>query len=107
MVIGILKAIGSTNMSIRRIFIIQGSYLLITGLLWGNIAGLGICFLQSHFQIVTLPVESYYLSAVPISVHLKDLILINAGTVILCVTALILPSHIISRIQVIKVLKFD
>ncbi len=105
--IGILKAMGGRNSSIRRIFILQGIYLLISGLFWGNLFGLGLSFLQEKFEIITLPVESYYLSSVPVSIDAFDLLLINGSTILLCFIALILPSQIISRINVVKVIKFE
>lgn len=105
--IGILKSIGCDNGTIRRIFILQGTYLLLTGLILGNVIGLGCAFIQETFEFITLPEESYYLSAVPIKVNWLDITLINASTIALCVVSLIIPSHIISGIQVIKVLKFD
>lgn len=105
--IGVLKTLGTENGSIRRIFIYQGLFLLVSGLLWGNIAGLGLCYLQSEFELIKLPVESYYLSSVPVSVDLTQILWINGITVLLCFVSLILPSHIISRINIVKVLKFE
>ena len=105
--IGIFKALGFHNGSVQRIFILQGIYLLGFGLILGNLGGLGIGLIQMKYGLITLSVESYYLSAVPIKIELLDLLSINLGTIIICAAALILPSRIISRIQVIKVLKFD
>lgn len=105
--IGVLKALGSRNSSIRRIFIYQGLFLLLSGLFWGNLFGIGLSLLQDHFEFIKLPVESYYLSAVPVTVDLQDLLMINGVTIILCFISLILPSHIISKINVVKVLKFE
>lgn len=105
--IGVFKALGARNGSIRRIFILQGLYLLFTGLFWGNLFGLVLCYLQNEFEIIKLPVESYYLSAVPVKVELFDLFMINGTTILLCFLALVLPSQIISRINVVKVIKFE
>ena len=86
-------------------------YVFIAGM-FGLFTGLAkiavICFLVlAFFQLITLPVESYYLSSVPISIDIMDLILINGSTILLCFLALILPSQIISRINVVKVIKFE
>lgn len=105
--IGVLKTLGTENGSIRRIFIYQGLFLLVSGLLWGNLAGIGLCYLQSEFELIKLPVESYYLSSVPVSIDLTQILWINGVTVVLCFVSLILPSHIISRINIVKVLKFE
>jgi lipoprotein-releasing system permease protein len=105
--IGVFKALGSRNASIRRIFIYQGLYLLASGLFWGNLVGIGLAWLQDRFEIIKLPVESYYLSSVPIFIDPVDLGIINGVTILLCFAALILPSQIISRIDVVKVIKFD
>ena len=105
--IGVLKAMGTRNASIRRMFIYQGMFLLLSGLFWGNLFGISLSFLQSEFDLIKLPVESYYLSSVPIEVDFTDLLLINGTTIILCFLSLILPSQIISRIDVVKVIKFE
>ena len=105
--IGVLKTLGSSNWNIKRIFIYQGGYLLLVGLLWGNLIGIGLCFIQKEFKIIELPVESYYLSSVPILMEFSDIFLINLGAFTLCGLALILPSHLISKIVIAKVIKFD
>ncbi|MEQ8325277.1 MAG: FtsX-like permease family protein [Vicingaceae bacterium] len=105
--IGVLKTIGANNWSIKRIFILQGAYLLLSGLFWGNLIGLGLGYIQHKFGIIELNVESYYLSSVPILLSLKDLLIINGGAFVLCMLALILPSHLVSNIVIAKVIKFD
>lgn len=105
--IGVLKTLGSSNWNIKRIFIYQGGYLLLIGLFWGNLTGIGLCLLQREFKIIELPVESYYLSSVPIQLEFTDIFFINLGAFTLCSLALILPSHLISKIVIAKVIKFD
>jgi lipoprotein-releasing system permease protein len=105
--IGVLKTLGSSNWNIKRIFIYQGGYLLLNGLFWGNLIGIGLCLLQREFKIIELPVESYYLSSVPIQMEFTDIFFINFGAFTLCSLALILPSHLISKIVIAKVIKFD
>jgi len=104
--IGILKALGSRNASIRRIFIMNAAYIIGIGLLWGNVIGIGLCLLQSYFSIIPLPVESYYVSTVPIHFNWGYILLLNAGTFIFCTLMLVLPSFVITRITPVKAIRF-
>ena len=104
--IGILKALGSRNASIRRIFIMNAAYIIGIGLLWGNVIGIGLCLLQSYFSIIPLPVESYYVSTVPIHFSWGYILLLNAGTFIFCTLMLVLPSFVITRITPVKAIRF-
>ena len=104
--IGILKAIGAENISIRKIFIITATYLLGAGLLIGNAVGLILCFIQDRFQPVKLDQESYYVSVVPISFTFLDFLLLNIGTLIVCVLMMIIPSVIITRISPVRAIRF-
>jgi lipoprotein-releasing system permease protein len=104
--IGILKALGSRNASIRRIFIMNAAYIIGIGLLWGNVIGIGLCLLQSYFSIIPLPVESYYVSTVPIHFSWGYILLLNAGTFIFCTLMMVLPSFFITRITPVKAIRF-
>lgn len=104
--IGILKALGGTNFDIQTIFIFNALYIVLLGVLLGNVLGLGVCLLQKHFQIITLEPESYYLSVAPIAVNWVALALINVGTLIICFAALVLPSFLVARISPIKAIQF-
>lgn len=105
--IGILKALGTKNWSIRKIFLYNATYLIGKGLLWGNVFGLAICLLQYHFGLVKLPQESYYVPVVPINIDLWHVLLINAGTLVACVLMLIIPSYIITRVSPVKAIRFN
>jgi lipoprotein-releasing system permease protein len=105
--IGVLKALGARNMSIRRIFLYNAAYIISKGLLFGNIAGIGICLLQKYFSIVSLPQESYFMSVVPINLDIIQILLLNIGTLGICTLMLLLPSFIISRITPVKAIRFD
>jgi len=105
--IGILKAMGTKNWSIRKIFLYQSGFIISKGLLWGNVIGLAICFLQVQFQIFKLDPVSYYLEAVPINLKLWHILALNAGTLITTVLMLIIPSYIISRLSPEKTIKFN
>ena len=105
--IGILKAMGAKNWSIRKIFILQASHLILRGMLYGNVIGITLCFLQSRFGLIKLDPTVYYLSQVPIELTIKHWLLLNLVTFIVCASALLIPSIIISRIRPIKSIKFD
>ena len=105
--IGILKALGSENWSIRKIFIRHAGKLIITGLLWGNVLGIGLALLQQHFQLVKLSAETYYLNRVPILLNWTDILLIDLGTLLICLLAMLVPSYFITRITPVKAIRFD
>ena len=105
--IGILKAMGAKNWSIRKIFILQASHLILRGMFYGNVIGITLCFLQSTFGLIKLDPTVYYLSQVPIELTIKHWLLLNLVTFIVCASALLIPSIIISRIRPIKSIKFD
>jgi len=105
--IGILKALGMKNIGIRKIFLFNASYITGTGLLWGNLAGFTLCLIQMKTGIITLPQESYYVSVVPVNLDILNIILLNAGTLVICLLMLILPSYIITRVSPVKAIRFD
>ena len=105
--IGILKALGAVNVSIRKIFLYQSGFLIIKGLFWGNLIGLGICLIQKHFEIIKLDQTSYYLTAVPVNLSLYHLLTLNLVTCIVILLILIIPSVVISRISPVKAIKFN
>jgi lipoprotein-releasing system permease protein len=105
--IGLLKAIGAQDGLIRRIFIHSGLNLILRGLLIGNCLGLGICYIQDRFKIMTLNPRDYYMSFVPISWHWDVVVYLNLLTLAVVTLILLLPTMVISRIQPIKAIRFD
>ena len=105
--IGILKGMGAVNASIRKIFLYQSGYLAIKGMLWGNLIGLGICLIQSHFGLMKLDPSSYYLDTVPINLNILYVLLINIGTIVSTFLFLIIPSMIIARVEPEKAIRFN
>ena len=105
--IGILKGLGTIDASIRKIFLYQSGYLAIRGLLWGNLIGLTICFLQYRFNLIALDPESYYLDTVPINLNLIHILLLNLGTLASTFLFLLVPSMIIARISPEKSIRFE
>ena len=104
--IGILKALGSHNASIRKIFLYNASYLILKGLFWGNSIGLTIIGVQYFFKIITLNPETYYVATMPVNISLGAILALNMGTLVLCFLMLIIPSYIITKINPSKSIKF-
>src|SRR5665811_237991 len=105
--IGILKALGMPNWNVRKIFLYNAIYLIVKGLIWGNIIGIAICMIQQQFGILTLPEESYYISVVPIELNFINILILNSGTLLVCVVMLLIPSYVITKISPIKAIRYD
>ena len=105
--IGILKALGSDNWSVRKIFIYNAMYLVGVGLFWGNLIGIGLLLLQQHFDLFALDPDTYYVSQVPVYLHWSYIVALNVGTLVLCFLILLIPSYIISKISPVKAIRFE
>ncbi|MCK5402409.1 MAG: ABC transporter permease [Flavobacteriaceae bacterium] len=105
--IGILKALGSNNWSIRKLFLYNASYLIVLGLFWGNLIGLALLFIQKQFKLIPLDPSVYYVTEVPIYINLSYIIALNIGTFLLCLIMLLVPSYIITKITPIKAIRFE
>jgi lipoprotein-releasing system permease protein len=105
--IGMLKALGATNTMVRSMFVYQGMQLIGKGLLWGNVAGLGLCALQWKFRILTLSASDYYMSYVPISWHWITILMLNLLVFALVTIVLLVPTALIARIHPIRAIRFD
>lgn len=104
--IGTLKALGTTNRTIRRIFLIDAAYILGTGILLGDALGILLALLQKHFAIVKLPVETYYVDVVAIDIDPLSILWLNMGTLAVCLLALVLPSLLVTRIAPARAIRF-
>ncbi|MFD2565810.1 ABC transporter permease [Pseudotenacibaculum haliotis] len=104
--IGVLKALGSSNWSIRKVFLYNATYLILQGLFWGNLIGLTILLAQQYFGFITLDPENYYVSEVPVYINVFSMLLLNIGTLVLCFAMLLIPSVIITKIQPSKSIRF-
>lgn len=104
--IGILKALGSSNWNIRKIFLYNAGYLIGVGLLCGNILGIGLGIFQLKTHFFTLDQASYYMSFVPVQLEIQDIILLNLGTLIISLLVLLIPSLLVSRISPLKAIRF-
>jgi len=105
--VGILKALGNPNWNIRKIFLYQAAYLILKGLFWGNLIGLSLLFLQKKFKFISLNPETYYVKYAPVYININQVLLLNFGTMLLCLLMLIIPSIIVTKISPVKALKFD
>ena len=105
--IGILKSLGTSNLSIRKVFMYNSIYLVSKGLLWGNIIALLILFTQYSFQIISLDPKIYYMNSVPISFDLLSFLMLNIGTLIVCFVMMILPTIVITKISAVKAIRFE
>ncbi|MGE0077524.1 MAG: ABC transporter permease [Bacteroidales bacterium] len=105
--IGLLKALGSSNESIRKVFLLQSAYIMFKGLITGTILGIGICLLQKHFGLIKLDEEFYFLSSVPININIIHIIILNIVAFMVGMAMLVVPSMVVSRISPDKTLKFD
>ena len=105
--IGMLKAMGGANGFVRRVFLYHAGFLIARGMAIGNLLGILIAWIQIRFGIVTLPQESYYVTQVPINLELSHLLMINAGTFLICILMLVIPSMIVARIDPVKAIEFN
>lgn len=105
--VGLVKALGMSNPSVRKIFLYISVKLIGKGMLWGNIIGIGLCFIQYYFKLAKLDSETYYVDAVAIEINWYYFLLLNAGTFIACALMLFLPTLILTKLTPIKTLKFD
>jgi lipoprotein-releasing system permease protein len=105
--IGVLKALGSSNRSVTRIFLYQGLIIIGKGLVLGNLIGLFLALLQDHFRLIPLDPKDYFVDSVPILVNITSLILLNIGTLALTLLMMLIPAGILTRISPDKTIKFD
>lgn len=105
--IGILKALGANNFTIRKTFLWFSVFLIGKGMLCGNVVGLAFCILQSQFGIFQLDPETYYVDTVPVSFNVLLFLLINIGTLLTSVLMLIGPSYLITKINPASSMRYE
>lgn len=98
-IIGVLKTLGSSNKSMRTIFLINGAYLISLGLVIGNFIALGLIFIQNYTGFIKLDPDTYYVSELPFDFNLMTLLILNISVLLFCFMMLIIPSFIISKIS--------
>ncbi|MBQ7690463.1 MAG: ABC transporter permease [Muribaculaceae bacterium] len=105
--IGLLKALGATNRSVRRVFILLTQKLVLKALVLGNLLGLGLALAQKWLHIVRLDPDAYYMPYVPVSIDWLALLMLNVGIVVISYLTLIGPSLIISTIKPTSTMRFE
>ena len=105
--IGILKALGAEDKTIRNVFLYQAVYLIGKGLFWGNLIGIALAFLQLKTGFITLDPSSYYIKTVPVNLSVIHVLLLNAGSMAAILFMLLIPSKLISRITPVKAIRYD
>ncbi len=105
--IGILKAMGSRNWDIRKMFLYQATYLIFKGLLWGNSIGLALLFIQKYGHVIKLNPETYYVTEAPVYINITYILLLNIGVILLSYLMLLIPSYYITKISPVKSIKFE
>ncbi|NDV47406.1 ABC transporter permease [Paludibacter sp. 221] len=105
--IGILKSLGMSNWSVRKVFLYHSLFLILKGMLWGNLIGLTICALQYFFGIIPLDPESYYTATVPIAFNWGFVLLLNIGTLLASLLMMVGPSYLITKISPAKIIRYE
>lgn len=105
--IGVLKAIGATNGLLRKVFITMALRIVGTGLVAGDVIGIGLCALQSATGFVGLDPDNYYLDTVPILLSATHLVLLNIGVGAMCLLLMLGPSGLVASISPAKSIKFN
>ena len=104
--VGTLKALGSSNWAIQKVFLYYAAYIILLGLFLGNFLGVGLSLLQQHFGFIQLSEENYYLSVAPIELQFWPIFLINLGTLLITVIFLVIPSYLVTTIDPVKAIRF-
>lgn len=105
--IGILKAMGACNWSIRKVFLYFSVLLIVKALVLGNILGIGLCLIQQYTHVVKLNPATYYLEYVPVNLNIWHLVFLNVGTIAITVLMLLMPSYFITKISPEKTIRFE
>lgn len=105
--IGVLKAMGSTNRNIRKIFLYLSMFLTSRGMLWGNVIGILFIVIQKIFHVIRLNPETYYVDVAPVNFSITHILLLNIGTLVITTLMLIIPSYLVSKISPEKSIRFD
>ena len=105
--IGVLKAMGATNTKIRNVFLYFAGFIIVRGLLIGDVVAIGLLLIQQKYGLIHLDPANYYVETVPVEINGWAIALVNVGTLVLTTLALVLPSYMVSRIQPSKAIKFE
>ena len=105
--VGVLKALGARDFTVQKIFLFHGTIITLTGLFFGNLLGLLLCWLQQRYGFITLPEEAYYISKAAVNIVWWQIVLVNIGTFIICFLILLIPTVIVKRIKPVKAIQWN
>lgn len=105
--IGILKALGAANITVRHTFLWFAAFIISQGLLLGDVVGIGLVVLQQQTGFVHLDPASYYVETAPMELNILIIVLLNVATLLISVFVLIAPSYLVSHIHPVKAIQFD
>lgn len=105
--IGIFQVMGAGNWRLQKIFLLQAAYIVLWGLFWGNLLGLGLVWAQDTWQLIQLDPKTYYVHSAPVSLPIEAWGLLNLSTFILCLLFLLIPSYLVAQISPVRALRFD
>ena len=104
--IGVLKAVGAPDASIQGVFLYHGAIITVLGIVGGDIAALLLCWLQQKYGFITLPEEAYYISTAAVNLEWWHVVVVNAGTFVVCFLTLRIPTLIVRRVQPVRAIQF-
>lgn len=105
--IGVLKSLGADNWTIRKVFLYNATRIVLKGMFWGNLIGVGLILIQKYFSIIQLDANQYYVDTAPVYLNLWYILAINIAVVMICYLVLIIPSYLVAKISPVKVIKFQ
>jgi len=105
--IGIFQVMGAGNWRLQKIFLLQAAYIVLWGLFWGNLLGLGCVWIQDAWQLIELDPKTYYVHSAPVSLPIEAWGLLNLSTFVLCLLFLLIPSYLVAQISPVRALRFD
>lgn len=105
--IGILKAIGAHDWSLRKVFLYLSGFIIGRGLIWGNFIGVALCLAQKYLGLIELDPASYYLDTVPIHIGAWHLVILNVAVIAISLLMMLGPSYLVARISPVKAIRFD
>ena len=105
--IGVLKALGMQNGSLRKVFLYRAAMIALRGFAWGNGIGLAVCWLQDHFHLLKLDAEGYILSAVPIALEWGWWLLLNVGFAVAIILLMLLPTSVVATVKPDETMRYE
>lgn len=105
--IGIFQSMGAGNWRIQKMFLLQAAYIVLLGLFWGNLLGLGMVWAQDSWQLIQLDPQTYYVRSAPVHLPFISWVLLNLGTFVICLLFLLIPSYLVAKISPVRALRFD